>query len=870
MTVIEVPLSPPRRSGVLATRNAVYQLKVDESIGEGWITRSDLAWLTLVDGRVTIGQTPLYAPQFGDDSLTWLQQVPGRFSAGRLMFAEDGVSLYGAITVGTTVDDAVTVEVAGHVGRSVTYDTKVTKTPYRKDTDPMTVPADHWTAGRELEIGYELDPSSLNSDPRPKIRLKKADGQYTDVEGRYIVEHDAAVLLIDTPDIVCDSMKDDEHDPGFYRAGRLAFSIKELSPTGRGWLSATCAGAVNKNDPEQVLLWQAVPREPKGAAELPLLLSAAEHEAYFDGVEVLLETEDLTLSDLYNQLPDDFLVDGKGGVEKVMDSPLSRNMKWAMSKQKPEADWLRDFMQASEPAMDDEQVALASSGQEWYRKWGRAYLTKSFDEYRGQGQSTVFLDQGEKAKLDCYFKSGLYKDAQFNVQYQGLYVETYIAHKRRIKLYIADKNGDWARKLFDEAMKPANFVNVANAYTNLDSRDSAMKLIKKTGTLLLALDRSGNYAHQYYEAITTGVVGKMCHNVKHQDPKFSLTWLPDVISGLIKQIADGKDPGTSGISKTEAAEMYAYISDHLTAFSADVATFLANLKGTGIYKLSQEAQDGYDEAIASKHPKMKKFGRLMFLAAWAGNVYAVMTALLREDWQQMTEKERAEAVTESLGTTLEAAKAMKTIWAGAKKLGAVVWGQISRWYSFDGVRAGFAKIANKLTGLTRWLPRAGQVFKKLLAVGIDKMGLGTLFAKIFSGTVLKLALKTLSVAISVALTVLALVDLIECLAKGSTITETVLSAISLAAALVGTVCLVLGFVFVGVAAIPIIGFIAALVGIIASVIRWFTSTPPNPLTDFMNNYGKPFVQGLAEVSDECKKVPKAHQNGQGLVLLVTV
>lgn len=834
-------------------RDVIYQVLVDDGSGEGFVQREEYAYLAVLGGEVTLGSMPVAAPQFDTDEISWLQETSRHYSTGRLVFQDNGLSFYGAVTVGTSAADSQSFSVAGHASRSTVYDTKITTDKYAKGTDPSQVPANKWAKGRDVEVGYEVVLGSSDSAPKPKIRSKDKNGEWQEPGWLYDLKSEHFVLVVSTDNDTCSFLD----DPGFYAAGELKFKASEPRPTGYGYISATCGGSTG----DQVYLWTATPRpktHAEGDGEVQPHWTPVDREAFFGGEEVRTESARLSVEELYLLVPSDALVDGKQESADLLNTPLARNMRWAMGRRDQEKEWATKLAGWSIPELSGEELKLAKAGEEWYRKWGKAYLTKSLNEYKGEGCSEVFLSKTQAEKLNCYFKVGIAKEPAFTGQYQGLYLETYIASKPKIRDYISDGGQKWAQALYEDATTSDQFIWLVNTYSNPSTRDGAIKGIKKNGTLLLALDTTGKYANKYYEAVTTGVVSKMIGDVTHYDAELAQSWIPDVITALLKQIADGKDPGTSGITKEQAAAMLEWFSKNKAVFTADLAAFLANIKASGLLDLARKAESGYAKSLGEKYPKMGKLGSLMFVAGWLGGLYSVMLALTTGDWKQLTAKQRADVITQVVSVGLDAFKTAKEVWAGVKKINLKVWQQLSKWFGSAGVKAVLSKIAETFTGVVKWLPKVGELFKKLLSAG-SNIGKNTIFAKIFKEGLAVGALKLAGVAVSIALTVLALVDLIDCIKNHGTVTDVVLNSLAFAAALVGTACLVASL-FVASAVIPIIGFVVALIGIVIAVVKWFTSKPLNPVTEFMRNHGIPFAESLPAVDDTCKNVPKATGN----------
>ncbi|WP_106396837.1 hypothetical protein [Actinocorallia populi] len=847
-----LPLSPPKPSSLREIQAEYHVMGIrDDADDAAPAPIAGMQTITLCSGQIFLGEVPLRTARWEGDRISWVQETEAHFSAGDLLFRDGEGELEGWVCVGASAQETVTVRVSGRVAKPRCYDTEITKSLYAPGHDPGSVPEHDWEPGRRLEIGYTLDERGR---VKPEYKLADAAGEMqklSQASTKFFGDNTYQVQIF-ASETECSFV-----DDGFYSQAELSFNARERSPAGTGAVRARC-GDEETAEPEKVRLWTARPCER--AASDHLYADAAEEGGPLAGLAadtvtdhaVLATPSILTLMELSLLTPPDA---EQAGMEGLINSALTRNMKYAMGKKQPESDWLTRFMGQRPPHLTKAQQELADKGDKWYEEFCRAYLTNSFNQYTGPGEPETRLNTEQAEKLAAYFRTGIAAEEGYNLQHQGLYMEAYLAVRPRLQDYIADGGRKWAEAFYEDATSDDNpdFVPLVNSFANPLTREGALRTIKQNSMLLLALDPTGEVAGLYSNAVMTGVIGNLSQDIVHQDVDLVRSWIPDNIRIILTKIADGRIPDLDDLRKNGIDEIIKYFNDNKNAVDTDLAQYIVsqqNVKTKSQFTQMNNIKNKIGKFL-EKHQKIAKFakslGQVFALASWGGAVVSAVLSVTGGNWEKMNTKQRTEVVTNIVGTFVGTAKAVKAFFALIVKPGLEAWAKLVERTVSTGLRAVIGGTLVKIIGGMEWIAKVGRNIKSLL--GADKALLGkTIFGKIFAGGWISGVVKLLGVAVSVTLAVLSFITLLDAITSGRDIAWT---AVDFAISLAVTATTVAGLFFSSVM-IPVFGAALAVVGIVVMAIRWWLSKPPNPVEDFMKDAGLKFVDSLPEPSPQAK------------------
>jgi hypothetical protein len=399
--------------------------------GEGWSLNAGAPVVEFENGRLYVNGVRIVNPHITADHVTWSQIARDahgpHYTAGHLHLHPDGIEAHGTVAIGQSHADAETQAVFATAIPSVTYATRISKAEFPADKIPNTLPDGDWEPGLELTIGYQQQIGQ--STPSPVVTL---GGQDVTPQSTWSVEGDQTILTIALNDSDC------SFATGLYKSARVAFDALQVQPIGHGAVSAMCSRQPGAG---AAWAWQTI--SPKAAPQAWSLAAVAPARREVRAVHLLAVGDDgLGVNELMTILPDDVVNDDAN-------SMLMRNMKWAMGQKSEQRDWLQNFFSEAPPVITEpDQVQLVNKGLPWYQdKFAMAYLTQSFNSYKGPNAPEHRLDDDLGANLGAYLKTGLAGEKDFNVQHQGIYVDAYVGAKPRLQRYVNDSTPEvvgWA------------------------------------------------------------------------------------------------------------------------------------------------------------------------------------------------------------------------------------------------------------------------------------------------------------------------------------------------------------------------------------------------------------------------------------------
>ncbi|MEU1820254.1 hypothetical protein ABZ543_34510 [Streptomyces roseifaciens] len=807
--------------------NARYRLF--NHVGDLEFTQNDVVPTVLLNsGTLVLDNLHVQTARFARDHVSWVRRTADHYTSGvlHLNMHKQGLHLYGTITVGATEATAVTYNVVGTSVPTVTYTTRITKKRYPEGQDPTKLPDDAWTDGLPLRVTYE---QAVGGDalPMPKVYLddqaiEEKDAQYVTwrvTENRYT--HLDITLDADT----CGFL------PQLYKNAHLVFDMLDPVPEGAGEVRERCSDEPQggTGGRQEAYLWRAVPQQPGQQAEAPSLPETSTGEV-FDFAE------ELSLAELMTLGPDETVND--------FTKPLFvRNMKYSMGQDSTQRDWLENLLGERPPAIDDDnERKMVDQGKDFYqKKLAPAYLTKAFQQYSGPHSPERRLDGGQEKVLDDFLKAGLAKEKDFTLQQQGIFEVAYLQAKPRLQAYIADGRDAWAQKLHKALLGTAHFVLTVNAL--MVTHDTTA--VNHSACMLGTLDTSGKLANDYYQAVMVAAGLKTIPKISHRDAASAELWLPEVLRLILTKIADG-DLTETGISKEQAREILAELNAHQREMAQQLAQLFQAGVGTTLLQQVRNVENSFSR-FAENWPKMAKMGRLLFVAAWAGAVFGLTMSLINGDWTKMSERERIEAITQITQLSLQMFESVPEVWRGAKAMGIKTWRTVlCRGSEEDILELAPAAFQRLTPAGEQWSVRMARTLQGLFKAG-SGIGKGTIFERIFAEGVISGSLKVLGVAASVVMTGLTLWQLISDIRKNGSVSTITFDSLIFAFTLLSTMCLIADLFFAA-AALPIAGALLALAGVVISIIAAFKEKPANPLTQWMDNVGIPFVNALRKPS----------------------
>ncbi|WNC12967.1 hypothetical protein [Brevibacillus brevis] len=813
----------PRFTGQLRASYHILTYQTDE----GFVPIESMQTVVLDRGALIVGRTPIHVAKFTEDHITWVQQSEGRYSSGHLYIHDGGQRIHGIVYQGTTHEDAVKHDIFGTVVKPVTYKTTITKRSYPPATSPSTLPADDWQEGLELTISYQLGMG--DTLPAPKVLLGGED--ITD-QTTWKIDHESrTVLSINLDDEAC-SLADQ-----LYKTASIAFDMYTPVPEGVGTIEALCRDTESLKE-TTVRFWKASPVQHN-------VLFAHHSLEPIAAEDVLAQPEELTINELMTILPDQSVNDDSN-------SMLMRNMKWAMGQDGTQREWLSKFFGQKPPVISEpNQQELVKQSLHWYQsQFAKAYLTKSFQQYDGANKPSHRLDDAQAKKLDVFLKEGLAQSKDFNIQHQGIFVDAYIGAKPRLRAYIQDGGEKWAKELYDVLTNSPQFVLMVNRISGAAGDPNALAPLNNFACLLTALQPSAELARNYYKAVMTGVVVKLVPQTSHSKKETIMQWLPTAMQELLRRLADGELPDEVDISKEEAKEMYEEYIKHQNEIASSLADLLQSVIATTLFKEVEQMEEGFQQ-IAQKYPKLVKASKLFLVVAWIGGIASIITALVKGSWDKMSDVEKAEFITQCTQTVVQAFDAVPVLYNGTKSLTMATYNKLLDKFFSQEQQTSIGEIGDVVSEADGGFVNAAcQQMEEVIAAAegaeAGAVGKGSMFAEFFNNKYLTQSVKALGAVIAAAMAGWSLWQLIDDIKKKGSVSTIVFDSLIFAANFLAAVCLVVDL-FVTTSFLPIAGAVLAIAGMVLSVLANFFEEPDNPVDDFMNDVGIPFVDSLPAI-----------------------
>ena len=236
----------------------------------------------------------------------------------------------------------------------------------------------------------------------------------------------------------------------------------------------------------------------------------------------------------------------------------------------------------------------------------------------------------------------------------------------------------------------------------------------------------------------------------------------------------------------------------------------------------------------------------MLAIGWIGGVASVITSLVKGDWKNMPDVERAEFVTNCVQLGVTGFQAVPLIWQGVKSVTLPVWNKLNSWWNAPAQQQQvIAQQRNVLGEEEPLLPAEARTVDSLIteSQAIGTLGKGTIFERIFAEGTFTGALKIVGAVAAVAMAGYSLWQLINDVKAHGSVTTIVFDSLMFTANMLAAVCLVADL-FVATSWLPIAGALLAIAGILIGFLAGFFEKPDNPIDDWMVDHGIPFVNGL--------------------------
>ncbi len=765
--------------------------------------------LVIDNGEVWLDGQKIHHPQFGFNSLNWVQQTVDAYSSGVLHFSKDGMAFTGAVYKGKTAGDATPIYCSGVVAPTI-YETKI-------------IDAGSELTGLNFKLGYKH--SSTGGFPESIRELGSGDN-YQDIAAISNMKVDPKNnhLILDM------DFDQDIAAAGYDLFGEIwpaSFNV-ELS-----WNGESFSGSMHKFDPQKespqsgTCAWNGnATQHTRLVKQHSLsLLTMATPKPLVD------EAPQLSIGDLMTISPD--------GVQDLANDMLIENMKYAMPD-----DWRTKFTGSQKPVLSQQRIDQLNSAKGFYSdKFSPAYLTWGL----GNADSTaitVKLNDQEKKKLKYYLHNGLAKEEGFNLQSNMLFTDAFIESSPKLQTYINDTSTDWGQKLYDALTTDAQINQVVNIIIQTQS----MATPNRYATLIASFPDKSELAIQYNKMLVSSLMVHISSNYDPKDKSQVMEWLPDVIQQFITVFEHKPtDPD-------QQAEMARWALAQDLKDAVDTAGGVVNLAnamadcftsagGASFYGKAEEAQKAFLEA----YPKLSKAACFLRVGYLAGGICSTVEGFM--GWKELDTQGKIQQIVTTVDLVGNLILAVPDV---IKSTELTIRGIVKFYRWCASPKIGTA-LTEGLDRLARWFPdmsdwlariasRIGRFFdaaKKLIVDSAEFM------SKIFRG--FAKFMRFFGVAVAGAFAVLSSITFIKDLTEGKSTKESAFDGILAGSAILETVCLVVDLLVV-TQAFAIAAAVFAVLGLIFAIVEvWVHKPKPeSPMDKFLKETGIPFISGLAE------------------------
>ena len=481
----------------------------------------------------------------------------------------------------------------------------------------------------------------------------------------------------------------------------------------------------------------------------------------------------------------------------------------------------------------------------------------------------------------------------------SIYPHLYSRNVPGLNKYINDNGAKWAKELYEYCISP----NVLNGLITSNLVDPDNTRINHLCTILDILDQSPHidisntthdeknnneenklysYGAALHKFVEDGILFYAFENVLFPDGKenASVDYISKVVEEFFKVYFDNLNKKTfTDWTEEMYAEAKKEIEDYAQSLNyKDASEMIQNISSISadiaetLFSLSEINAGDVITCVSKLYKKFPCLPKLFTTVIYSCGLITVFSGFSR--WNDLSDFEKGTIIS---NTVLIAVSAIKdvTVYAACKNLSKSI-GNLMR--EEDVIINGIESekdVFNVLYGSTK-VENSINEMGKITAELISEFGEAeeaaesiTKFAKVsrIAGKAMNIAMMAVALAVEIYETVLAFQSGESPLVETLQIMETISIGIGLLAE-VGSLFLTSG-VF---AAIPVVGTIASIVGIVIAVILIFIpkKKPEDPLETFINNRCIPFINKLQSPSkewlDEKSKVDKHINENQQAVL----
>ena len=782
-----------------------YEVHTWDESDELYTSNSGPRILEIEGGAVFVDGNPIVDAQFENDGLTWSQKTADYYTSGAIHFTPDGMAFGGVVHLGKDELTATAHYVSGVTPPTI-YETQVAK----------SASGDGSETGVTVTLGYEY--VSMNQLPTPVIKFDSED--VTSIVTLTINPKNQALQL---------------EIPFYAPAAAVAAESCELWPaSGKiefAWDGESFTGSMKKYDKKtgdeskNALAWKGKAR-PMAAPLKAARLAAPK----------LLTVSTLSIAELMSISPE--------GVDELAMQMLIENTKWAMNE-----NWLRDFFGESKPVLDPTRIEVIKKDEKFYtEKFAPVYLGWGIANMAGTGAPKRPLSDNEKRKLKYYMHNGVAKEEGYNKQNQALYLQAFVRASPKLREYIADGGPKWAEQLYNAITT----VPQINIMINRIVGTGDMELATRYTNLLAALQpvkaETESFASKYQELLACKGFAYIAPDVKLDDEKDIMRWLPSIIGQFIEQyITLPSNPTREEIIRHEMALQLQAASIELGSInklSGAIANTLAAAPGTNIVNRVQNAAQSWQQ----RYPKVAKLSRFFFTAVWC---YGLTNAIAGfKKWEELDDIQKGRLVVSTVQLFGKLILAIPTI------LESTAWGfaKIAEVQNFFSKTRNVAEVGQALVQVERrWMARAAASLRETVTAA---RAADTTMGKVFNN-IAKIG-RWLSVLVAAGFATLATIEFVKALQNGdSTMMDKAFTGIIACSAILETVCVV-GALFVASQVFAIAGAVLAVIGLIFTLVEMFRPRPEpeSPVDTFNDKTLRPFAQALPEPPADWKPKDK--------------
>jgi hypothetical protein len=515
---------------------------------------------------------------------------------------------------------------------------------------------------------------------------------------------------------------------------------------------------------------------------------------------------------------------------------LTQNMKWALGND-PTQKNLLNFFGELPPDLPTSRTDIISKDLDFYtNQMAISYLGGPINKMQGPGEPSTRLSTEQETDLSFYLQAGLPRHPGFTRQTNSIFLTAFTQTADGLSAYIEDQeantvNGkidpahDWGAQLYKELTNPVQL----NLTYNGVAQGFGLANFNRHTSLLMVLDNSGTYAKNYHKAFLSRSLAASITHLDLSSKTATAKWLTLAINGILLHSKD--IPGIDADTQKQLDQLRDEVAEAVEKLggASALASSLADLViaaelahgSNDFWGVLQAAQAGWAKAGYV-------FARSLFVMAIIGGVIASIVSFL--DWDKLSKPAQGQAVTSAVESAAKVIATIKEIWSGD-------WG----FTQAGQVEMGFSDIDLTevlLGGMENVGDAAEQLANTLKSGNLSDSTWGEIFTS-FDGV-----MSVIGAAAAAVICVLSSITFVEDILNHVSVDNTVLDGI-MAAANIGVAIAGVVVFFSASMAVPILGAICAVIGVIATLIELLLPKPKpeTPAEQFMENNLLPAMTG---------------------------